>query len=110
VNPPVVPQDAAQRDHRANYPSHVAYSPQDQPTIRVHSNPPMAKHHEAAFYLWQNRISALRCQAAMVHTGGNQREAARLIGLDHTTMFKILRRNDLMLLKRADAEGWKAPQ
>ena len=67
----------------------------------------MAKNHESSFFHWQNRISALRCQAALVHTRGNQREAARLIGLDHTTLFKILRRNDEMLLKRADAEGWK---
>jgi len=67
----------------------------------------MAKNHESSFFHWQSRISALRCQAALVHTRGNQREAARLIGLDHTTLFKILRRNDEMLLKRADAEGWK---
>ena len=66
----------------------------------------MAKNHASAFFLWQRRISALRCQAALVHTSGNQREAARLIGLDHTTLFKILQRNDAMLLKRADAEGW----
>ena len=69
----------------------------------------MAKHTESAFYLWQNRLSALRCQAAMVHARGNIREAARLIGLDHTTLFKILRRNDQILLKRAEAEGWKEP-
>jgi transcriptional regulator of acetoin/glycerol metabolism len=67
------------------------------------------KNHESAFYLWQNRISALRCQAALVRTSGNLREAARLIGLDHTTMLKMLQRNDQMLLKRADSEGWKEP-
>jgi transcriptional regulator of acetoin/glycerol metabolism len=67
----------------------------------------MAKHHESAFFLWQDRISALRCQAALIHTRGNQREAARLIGIDHTTLHKILRRNDQMLLTRAAAEGWQ---
>lgn len=66
------------------------------------------KHHQSAFFRWQNRICALRCQAALVHTRGNQREAARLIGVDHTTLFKILQRNDQMLLKRAAAEGWQA--
>ena len=68
----------------------------------------MAKNHGSAFHLWQSRISALRCQAAMVHANGNTREAARLLGLDHTTLFRILRRNDAMLLKRAQAEGWTA--
>jgi hypothetical protein len=67
----------------------------------------MAKDHESAFFLWRDRLSALRCQAALVRARGNHREAARLIGLDHTTLFKILQRNDQMLLKRADAEGWK---
>jgi hypothetical protein len=52
-------------------------------------------------------MSALRCRAAVLHSNGNQREAARLIGIDRTTMFKVLQRDNAMLDARASAEHWQ---
>jgi Bacterial regulatory protein, Fis family len=64
---------------------------------------------EAPFHIWHKRLAALRCRAAVLFCKGNQRHAARLIGLDRTTLWKILRADDALLDARAAREGWIAP-
>jgi transcriptional regulator with AAA-type ATPase domain len=59
------------------------------------------------FHSWLDRMSALRCRAAVLRANGNQREAARLIGIDRTTMFKVLKRDNAVLDARAAAENWQ---
>jgi transcriptional regulator of acetoin/glycerol metabolism len=69
----------------------------------------MAKNHRLPFNVWMEHVRVLRCQSALIFTRGNQRQAARLIGLDRTTFNKILRRNNARLEALARAEGWKCP-
>lgn len=64
----------------------------------------------SAFHVWLDRISAMRCRAALVKCGGNYRDAARQIGVDYTTLFRILKRDDAMLDARAAAENWQPPE
>ena len=64
----------------------------------------------SAFHVWLHRMGAMRCRAAVVKCGGNLRDAARQIGVDHTTLWKILQRDNAMLDARAAAENWNPPE
>ena len=65
---------------------------------------------KSPFHVWLDRMAALRCRAAIVRCDGNYRDAARQIGLDHTTFWKILHRDNAMLDARAAAENWQPPE
>jgi hypothetical protein len=69
----------------------------------------MAKSY-SAFHVWLDRLAALRCRGAMVKCNGNVRNAARQIGIDYSTLYKILKRDDAMLDARAAAENWQPPE
>jgi transcriptional regulator of acetoin/glycerol metabolism len=64
---------------------------------------------DSPFHVWVARMSALRCRAAVVRCDGNHRDAARQIGVDFTTLWRILKRDDAMLDERAAAEHWQPP-
>jgi hypothetical protein len=65
---------------------------------------------DGPFHVWLNRMAAMRCRAAVVKCAGNQREAARQIGLDNATLWRILKRDNAVLDARAAAENWQPPE
>src|SRR5258708_33772599 len=49
----------------------------------------------------------MACRAALVKARGHKREAAKLLGIDHTTLDKILKRDNAIIDRRAAAERWQ---
>jgi hypothetical protein len=59
------------------------------------------------FHIWLDRQAAMCCRSALVRAGGHYRNAAMLIGIDYSTLSRILKRDNALLDARAAAEGWQ---
>jgi len=62
---------------------------------------------KTAFAVWQKRIAAMRCRAALVRCNGNRSEAARIIGAKRPAFNLYIEGDNAMLDARAAAEGWQ---
>ncbi len=67
----------------------------------------MAAQRRLPFHIWLDRVGAMCCRSALVRANGHQRNAAMLIGIDYSTLSRILKRDNALLDARAAAEGWQ---
>ena len=61
------------------------------------------------FWVWWQRAAAIRCRQALVFAHGNRNEAARLLGIDRTSLYRFIVADNQRIEQRMYAEGWIPP-